>query len=280
MSTQSSTLVHFGVLGMKWGVRRYQEYPKGKHGTFLGQTRDNDIRIKKNTSAYRVQSSGELKGEGHSFISLDKLDTLTYLSAAVGGDMGIAVDATMGTRQIYNVKLKLSNDVIMPSYQKSMDTFIKTVDSIGVKKVAKEISYNDSKTSKQFIKQYKKLEVDSFRDEAYVLFVKSFMKDTEAKRTFFKELSDQGYNAIIDENDFRFGGANYAKAPVIVFDKQKTMKKIDATKLSKEDSDFFYFLRNNGDAAEDYGVGKRHRKTADKWEKYVGKKLWKNYGKT
>lgn len=280
MTTQSSTLVHFGVLGMKWGVRRYQEYPKGKHGTFLGQTRDNDLRIKKNTSAYRVQSSGELKGEGQSFISLDKLDTLTYLSAAVGGDMGIAVDATMGTRQIYNVKLKLSNDIIMPSYQKSMDAFIKTVDSIGVKKVVKEIGYSDSKTSKEFIKQYKKLEVDSFRDKAYISFVRSFMKDTEAKRTFFKELSDQGYNAIIDENDFHFGDGNYAKAPVIVFDKQKTMKKIDATKLSKEDSDFFYFLSNDGDAAEEYGVAKKYRKTADKWEKYVGKKLWKNYGKT
>lgn len=269
MPAQSSTLVHFGVLGMKWGVRRYQEYPKGKHGTFLGQTRDNDIRIKKNASAYRVQSSGELKGEGHSFISLDKLDTLEYIQAAVNGD-GIAIDAKMGDKKFYNVTLKLKNDVIIPSYQKSMDAFIKTVDSIGAKKIAKD--FNDVQDAKSFIKDYKKLKVDKFRDEAYVHFVTSFIKDTNAKRTFFKELSDQGYNAIIDENDFRFGSGG-TKTPVIIFDKQKTIKKVDATKISEKDKDFFNWVNWSGEA-EDYGVAKKYRETADKWEKYVGKKLW------
>lgn len=32
----NNEIYHHGVKGQKWGIRRYQPYPKGKHGKFLG----------------------------------------------------------------------------------------------------------------------------------------------------------------------------------------------------------------------------------------------------
>ena len=36
MYTIGGELYHYGVKGMKWGVRRYQPYPSGKQGSFIG----------------------------------------------------------------------------------------------------------------------------------------------------------------------------------------------------------------------------------------------------
>lgn len=85
-------LAHHGIKGMRWGIRRYQPYPKGKHGKFLGQDRDEDIRIKKDTEAYRVQAKKDMTGDGSTYVSFDKLSNVKYVRASLDPDMGVAVD--------------------------------------------------------------------------------------------------------------------------------------------------------------------------------------------
>lgn len=270
-------LMHYGVLGMKWGVRRYQPYPKGKHGTFLGQDRDNDIVIKKGSSAYRLQTGDKISGTGQMYVSFDKLDSLSYAAVSSSGEPGgLGVNMYDGSGNI--ITIKLTKDIVAPSYQKTMDAFIKTVDEIGVKQVARDSYQLNDKTipkwkryinkqeAKQFIKDYKHLTLDEARDRAYMSFSKSFMKDTKARTLFFESLKNDGYNALVDENDKKFENG-FTKTPMIIFDRGDTQK-VTSVSISEKDAEYFRDLYFNGD--DTAYVKKYHGSTVEKWDKWAG----------
>lgn len=272
-------LYHHGVKGQKWGVRRYQPYPKGKHGTFLGQDRDNDIRIKAGTVTYRAQSSADVIGNGQTYVSFSPNDHLKYLAVASTGDGGVAMDMSMqngNDGRPYSVKLKLTNDIIAPSYQATMDAFVDTVEQMGgAKKFATNMTgptstnYDKQYTkqeTKDFVKKYKKLTVDEMRDSAYEQFTKHFMKNTDARSKFFSILKSQGYNAIVDENDKKFGryGDGYGEAPMIIFDKSKDLKKISARGVSDKDERYFQDYEYDPEYAN-----KRFSSVYTEWKKYL-----------
>lgn len=261
-------LYHHGIKGQKWGIRRYQPYPKGSHGTFLGQSRDDDIVIKKGTEAYRVQSTDKLSGSGHSYISFNKLDHMNYLLFTASGEGGVAIDATVDNgneSRPYSVQLNLTKDIIAPSYQRSMDAFVKTVGDVGIKEVSKTI--NDKDIAKQFVKDYRKMNVEECRDRAYINFVRTFMKDSKARQVFFKELESQGYNAIVDEWDNKFGSNTSAETPMIVFDKSDTLKKTSAKAITKEDTEYFNEIIWGGGVNQS---NPRYQNEIEKWDDWAG----------
>lgn len=46
----TTEIKHHGVIGMKWGIRRYQPYPSGKSGRYVGP------RVKKNTPTHKLSN--------------------------------------------------------------------------------------------------------------------------------------------------------------------------------------------------------------------------------
>lgn len=268
----TESLKHHGVLGMRWGIRRYQPYPTGKYGTFLGLSRDEDIKIPKGTKAVRTQhGSGDIDKNGKPLhVSFDKLDTLTMLSnegstnKTDSGKHGL-ISFEDGNNHIVNIQM--TNDIIAPSYKKTMDAFIKTAGTIGVKNMSKDMG----ELGKDFVKNCKKLDEDYARNCAYMAFASTLLQDSKAKHMFFDILKKEGYNAVLDENDNRFGSSDL-NSSVIIFDRNDVKKESSYT-IPTETLDYFSDIVANGITE----ATNKHHKGERSLKKWAGDETWNKW---
>lgn len=234
-NTPQAALVHYGKLGMRWGVRNDTRSPApsvGGRGVTVRQ--DGSISVEAGASLQRlVRSSGKsLPMKDITYASLTEYDNARYVKTIAGkGIFGGGRDQILA--------LTATKKIEAPSVTEAT----RITASLIVKdpKFKKSLEDGASFSGKMTDKEFKQIQKDPTGDVAktwYELantsltFDEGFAPGIKYAQTAFRnELQTKGYNAVRDENDFRGG---IAKAPIVIFSPEKSLRVTSVTNITDE----------------------------------------------
>lgn len=185
-------LYHFGVKGMKWGVRRYQNEDGSL--TSLGKKRDKMLSDRKTAKKHSTTSN--------------------------------MVKAEYSRREFEDAKTRLKLENQKKKSKRQQDLEKKYIDQGFAKDEAEIKAYNRATTKQGKLWRKAKQELDSGRigDNTYKAFNTALVLHTKEQQPindkFYSAMKKAGYGAIRDVNDKENSGY-FAKNPLIVFDTDK-----------------------------------------------------------
>lgn len=252
---QSPHLQHHGILGMHWGIRRYQPYPKGYKGggKYIGKDfrvteagkkrlkeldtsgyrsyyRRSDKTIKKGTTINRVGYPGE-KDEGRAYATVGELNKQKYIKiSSEQPDETI----TFGPNKI---ELVAKKDLKVSGIDASVESFLQIVQDYPLNEILPlesnkqwELMPGGVKYNQKYIKEFGKMVRTGDIEKAKEIFDRRLIVNDEITKAYFNDLASKGYDAIMDFHDSKI-----ATMPIIIFDKKKSTKTVSNTPITKED---------------------------------------------
>lgn len=214
VSIMNNELTHYGVLGMKWGVRKADKIGSRKDG----------FTIKKGATIYRTTvTDSEINKTGHAFVSIDKKDALGYMRRG-----------RLFNQAAYNMTFKVTKDLVAPSMKVRVDEFIKLLDSDDSFRKALATSQAQYQIFSSPDKIKKKIDQLKTYEEKAKLYKRALAlgvaSNAEVREKYLKSLSDLGYNMMIDDAD----AGIVSRVPCIVFDRQDSLEVISIKPVTKE----------------------------------------------
>lgn len=247
---RKGALRHFGVKGMRWGVRK--KYYK----TYM----DSDRTLGKDFQIQNVSTNEkrDLSRNAPVYGAHTEHDRNAYAGH-------YANNITWYGDRAYVNNLVLKKDVKIPSQKKSVDLFMELYNSdpVGVSKsigrayaeldyfhgIAKIMNYNANRISKKFTNKGE----EWVRNEGYLLFNQSMMatKESQTRTRYYDLLLKKGYEAINDINDVQHYGSD---DPIIFINPKKTLKEVESRELTVKEIEIANARYQYDEALKEKGI--------------------------
>lgn len=214
-------LFHYGILGMKWGIRRSQKELDRLAG------RNGDITYKKGTKIHRMTGTKNEKHSGTTYASVTDFDRGVY---QLQGYMNSARRYVKS----YELTMSAAEDIVIPSLKKRVDAMLELADEdpqfvakaaaainrsrrTSLRDALSDIDSNKRVKAKDFTNNKNKSEVE--KDATYKKLSAALGFDKDVMQKYVGKLSKMGYNATIDD----FDSGRTSEQALIIFDRAKSL---------------------------------------------------------